>query len=244
MIDLSRQKASGVSRALRALALPSRAVSMARYFKTGRGEYGAGDRFLGITTPQQQKVAKTFRGLALPELARLLRSPWHEERSVALAILVDQYGAATNDTTRGRIFRFYMKHVRWINNWDLVDSSAAPIVGAWLAQRPRSLLTRLALSPHLWSRRIAIIATHYLIRSGEATETLRIATLLRDDQHDLIHKAVGWMLRELGKRVDAHALRKYLRLHADRMPRTMLRYAIERFPPTERARWLKIKRSR
>ena len=233
--------ATEVARALRAVASPARAAATARFFKTGPGEYGEGDRFIGVTVPQQRRIAKAHRELPLPAIARLLASPWHEERLVALMILVGHYERATSEAGRRGLFRFYLRHLRHVDNWDLVDSSAAPIVGAWLEGRSKALLLRMARSPRLWTRRVAIIATFHDIRRGDARATLRIARLLLGDGHDLIHKAVGWMLREVGKRCCADTLRAFLRQHAARMPRTMLRYAIERFDAAERARWLAVR---
>jgi 3-methyladenine DNA glycosylase AlkD len=235
-----------VQRALRQYASPERAVGVARFFKTGKGQYGEGDVFIGVTVPEQRRVARQFRALPLAEADKLLKSTVHEDRLTALLILADQFTAASGDTaTQRRIFRLYMKRLPRINNWDLVDTSADPIVGGWLATqggaKDRMLLERLALSKHLWSRRIAMIATFYQIKRGSADDALRIAARLLDDSHDLIHKAVGWMLREVGKRVSASRLRAFLRQHAARMPRTALRYAIERFPAAERQRWMRIR---
>jgi 3-methyladenine DNA glycosylase AlkD len=219
------------------LANPVRAEGVSRFFKTAPGEYGAGDRFLGITVPVLRKLAASHQQAPLATLRTLLKSRWHEERLLALLILARQY-AASDRAHRNAIYRLYMAHTRHINNWDLVDCSAEHIVGAHLVGRQRSRLRRLATSSSLWERRIAILATFHYIKRGEFDETLRIARLLRDDRHDLIHKAVGWMLREVGKR-DRRAEEAFLREHAGRMPRTMLRYAIERFPPRLRARYLR-----
>ena len=221
---------------MKGLGNPSRAAAVGRFFKTAPGQYGAGDRFLGISVPVVRKLSASYQDLSLRELAALLKSPWHEERLLALLILVRQYARA-EPGRREAIYRLYVSRTRYINNWDLVDCSAEHIVGAHLRSGPRRPLLRLARSKVLWERRIAIIATFHYIKRGDFTDTLRIARLLRDDPHDLIHKAVGWMLREVGKR-DRAVEEQFLQLHGKRMPRTMLRYAIERFPPSLRRRYL------
>jgi 3-methyladenine DNA glycosylase AlkD len=215
---------------------PSRAMVMRSYFKTGPGEYGAGDRFLGIPVPMLRRLARAYQDLSRPEVSRLLASKWHEERLLALLILVRQYriGSARQ---RNAIYRMYMRRRVRINNWDLVDSSAEHIVGAQLRDGDRAVLERLAKSPSVWDRRIAIMATFHYVKRGEYGETLKLAHLLRSDQHDLIHKAVGWMLREIGKR-DRSVEERFLRQHGKRMPRTMLRCATEHFPPQLRRRYL------
>ena len=238
-----KARAGDVRRALRRFATAERAVGAARFFKCGEGEYGEGDVFIGCTVPEQRQVAKQFKALSLIEADKLLTSKIHEERLTSLLILVNQFENATDENTRARIFRLYMKRIRFINNWDLVDSSAEYIVGGWLADKDRSLLDKLARSKHLWSRRIAMLATFHYIKQGEEADALRIATALLNDEHDLIHKAVGWMLREIGKRVSEKPLRAFLKQHAATMPRTMLRYAIERLPPAERANWLRARAS-
>ena len=213
---------------------------MARFFKCGPGEYGEGDRFIGLTVPAQRRVARQFRDLPLAEVDVLLHSPVHEERLTALFIMVDQF--RRHEARRGGIVSLYLRRLRRVNNWDLVDSSAPQILGAWLLDKPRGRLDRLARSRNLWERRVAIVATLRFIANGESADAIRIATLLLHDEHDLIHKATGWMLREVGKRASEEALRAFLARHAARMPRTMLRYAIERLPPRERARWLALRR--
>jgi len=256
--------AAAVRRALLVRADPSRAMAVARFFKTGPGEYGEGDRFIGVTVPAQRIVARQFRSLPLDEADELLQSPIHEERLTALLILVDQFThARAGRRERDRIFRLYMKRLTCINNWDLVDTSAAPIIGGWLAEggaalakqaRPNitkqtrhtvarparrgDLLGRLARSTDVWSRRAAMLATLHFIVRGDHREAIRIATLLVHDRHDLVQKAVGWMLREVGKRASAEALEQFLTRHAATMPRTALRYAIERLPPADRRRWM------
>jgi len=214
---------------------------VARFFKTGKGEYSEGDVFIGCTVPEQRLVARQFRELALAETDKLLTSKIHEERLTALLILVDRFTTATDDAIRDRIYRLYLKRLPYINNWDLVDASAEYIVGGWLADKDKSILDRFTRSRHLWTRRVAMLATFHYIKAGKADDALRIAAALLDDRHDLIHKAVGWMLREVGKRVSPAKLRAFLKAHVTAMPRTALRYAIERFPPAERAKWLAIR---
>ena len=221
-----------LERALAAVASPKRAKSSAWFFKTGKGEYGEGDRFLGITVPVQRKVASRHLELPLDDVALLLASPIHEHRFTALEILVAKYGRADH-ANQARIFAFYLRHAERANNWDLVDTSAPYIVGVHLKQRPRQLLDRLAASRNLWKRRIAIVATLALIREGEIDDTFRIAEKLLGDDHDLIRKAVGWMLREAGK-VSPSALLGFLKKHYASLSRTTLRYAIERFPAAQR----------
>lgn len=230
--------AAAVRRALRQLASPRKAAGAARFFKTGKGQYGEGDVFIGCTVPEQRQVARRFRDLPLVEAGKLLASRVHEDRATALIILVHQFNTATEEPVRVRIFRLYMQRLHQINNWDLVDLSAEHIVGGWLAGGDRALLDKLATSKHLWTRRVAMLAAFHYIKQGESKDALRIAGLLLRDQHDLIHKAVGWMLREVGKRTGVKDLRAFLRQHAPTMPRTALRYAIERLPPAERARWM------
>jgi 3-methyladenine DNA glycosylase AlkD len=224
------------SASLRSLANRADAALLKRFFKTGRGQYGEGDRFLGIRVPETRRVSREFRDMPLREMPTLLRSPWHEERLLALVILSDRY-ARGDDETRERIYRLYLASMGHVNNWDLVDLSAPNIVGAHLAGRSRTPLDALAQSENLWERRIAIVATHWFIRNGEVAATLRIAKMLLEDPHDLIHKASGWMLREAAKR-DRAAVERFLKQHQRSMPRTMLRYAIERFPASVRTRYL------
>jgi 3-methyladenine DNA glycosylase AlkD len=227
--------------ALRALADPARAVSSARFFKTGKGQYGEGDRFLGLTVPAQRGIARAHRGLPLPEIEALLASAMHEDRLTALLILVDAHERGDAAAQQG-CFDLYLRNLAWVNNWDLVDSSAHLIVGASLLAGDRRILRKLARSTTLWERRVAMIATLAFIRAGESKDAFEIATLLLGDEQDLMHKAVGWMLREVGKHVSEDALRGYLKEHAPAMPRTALRYAIERFPAEERKEWLGVKR--
>lgn len=224
-------------RALRAEADGSRVAVLQRFFRTQRGQYAEGDRFIGVTVPAIRRLTRRFSNAPLKEVDVLLHSPVHEVRLLALLLMVRSFRAG-DDRQRRRIYDLYLARTSRINNWDLVDSSAPQIVGAWLADRSRAPLRRLARSDSLWERRIAIIATHHFIRQGDVAETFRIADVLIDDSHDLIHKAVGWMLREAGKK-DAAAERRFLASRHLRMPRTMLRYAIERFPERERRAYLK-----
>jgi len=228
--------ARAASRRLKALSDSRRAKVSAWFFKTGPGEYGEGDRFLGITVPALRKETRTFREIEFSELRKLLGSRWHEERLFALLILARRYERADHGE-RERIFRFYLAHAGRVNNWDLVDLSAPSIVGEHLANRSRAVLARLARSPILWERRIAIVSTFAFLRRGELAPTFGLARRLLRDPHELIHKAAGWALREAGKR-DPDALRGFLVRHSRVMPRTMLRYAIERFPDRERRAWL------
>ena len=221
-------------KAVRDLADPKRAVVLQGFFKTGRGEYGEGDRFAGLTVPQVRDLARRFHPTDFATISALLRSPVHEDRLLALLLLVERYrrGAPAD---RDRAFDLYVRSFRWINNWDLVDVSAWRIVGSHDVVR-RQLL-RWARSSHLWTRRIAILSTFARLRAGRFGDTLAVAAVLLADKEDLLHKATGWMLREVGKR-DLAALETFLRRHHRRMPRTMLRYAIERLPKARRKAWL------
>jgi 3-methyladenine DNA glycosylase AlkD len=217
------------------LADPEVAAVSARFFKAGPGEYGEGDRFIGIKSLALKKAAKEFKGLPLADLERLLQSEIHEDRALALVILVAQFEKG-DDAARRRIYDLYLANTRRINNWDLVDISAPQIVGGYLEKRSRKPLYRLAKSASLRQRRI--VATYWFIRHGDFADTLRIAEALLADKEDLVHKAVGWMLREVGKR-DVSALEAFLGNHCRVMPRIMLRYAIERFPDKKRKGYLK-----
>jgi 3-methyladenine DNA glycosylase AlkD len=221
---------------LRSLGNPNDAAFLAGFFKTGPGEYGEGDLFIGVRVPVVRKVAKEFKSLPLREAARLLHSNIHEERLAALVILVLQAAKGDADT-RKLIYDLYLANTRYINNWDLVDLSAPQVVGAYLEDKSRTRLYRLAKSPWLWDRRISILATFHFIRHGDLDDTLRIAELLLGDKESLIQKAVGWMLREVGKR-NQKALETFLEEHCRTMPRTALRYAIERFPERKRRAYL------
>jgi 3-methyladenine DNA glycosylase AlkD len=225
---------------LRAFTKKGRISDLARFYKTGPGEYAEGDLFLGGTVPQTRSVAKKYQSLELVEVAKLFGSPFHEARLCAAIILNHQFAKAKTSRERKKIFDFYMKQVRAerVNNWDIVDVSA-PWMGVYLLEvkDPMPLLIKLSKSKSLWQRRVSMILTFALIRAGDLEPTITIAELLLKDDHDLIHKAVGWMLREAGKR-DVMLLRRFLGDHAHEMPRTMLRYAIEKLPERERKKWL------
>ena len=228
--------AAAAHRRMLHLANPERAKASQWFFKTGPGQYGEGDRFLGITAPVLRQLAREFEGLPLAEIRALMKSGWHEERSLALLVLVRQY-AKGNARTRAAIYRCYFDSRAGINNWDLVDCSAPQIVGAHLEAGGRKFLRELARSRSLWDRRIAVLATFHYIKNGQFDDSLAIARILLSDREDLIHKAVGWMLREIGKR-DQAVLEGFLQAYGARMPRTALRYAIERFPQQLRRRYL------
>jgi 3-methyladenine DNA glycosylase AlkD len=228
-----------IKKELRELADPRQAKILSGFFKTGPGQYGEGDRFLGIKVPVQRALAKRYRDLPLRDVEKLLASKIHEERLVALLILIQKYDAG-DVPGRNQIVRLYLASTRNINNWDLVDLSAERILGRHLYGGSDRLLRKLARSSSLWERRIAIVATYYFIRNGKVDTTMAIAGILLDDEHDLIHKAAGWMLREAGKR-DLDAELRFLDQHAATMPRTMLRYAIEKFPEKKRLHYLKAK---
>jgi 3-methyladenine DNA glycosylase AlkD len=232
------QKSDAKSAQLRlcSFASPQQAAILARFFKTGPGQYGEGDQFIGIKVPVTRKVAREFKNLPLAEVECLLHSKIHEERLLALVILVGQFEKG-NDATRNSICDFYLANTQHINNWDLVDLSAPQIVGGYLQNKSRKLLDRLAKSKSLWERRISILSTLWFIRDGDFADTIRIARLLLGDNEDLIHKAVGWMLREVGK-MDVVMLEGFLGKHFRVMPRTMLRYAIERFPEKKRSKYM------
>ena len=223
-------------REMEAVADKRRARNLAWFFKTGPGEYGEGDIFLGITVPMSRKIALRYAHLPLTDIAKLLASPIHEHRFAALEILVSQYERA-EEGHRQEIFDFYLQNTHRTNNWDLVDTSAPYIVGEHLLNRPRGILDELAMSRTLWERRIAMVATLGLVRHGELKDTFRIARKLLNEKESLIHKAVGWILREAGK-VSRPELVRFLEKYAGKMPRTALRYAIERFSPEERKVWL------
>ena len=218
-------------------ANPEQAALLQRFFKTGPGEYGEGDRFYGMKVPQIRALVKLYRDAPLTEVLKLLRSPMHEARLLALLLMVDTYRRSRDDI-RGEIYDLYLGNTRHINNWDLVDLSAPHIVGQHLEKTDRAILKKLAASNSLWERRISVLAPFWFIRQNDFDDALRIAALLLDDHQDLIHKAVGWMLREIGKR-NLSAEEKFLRRHYRTMPRTMLRYAIERFPEPHRQAYLK-----
>ena len=226
--------AKQVQQALQRLASPKKAKASAWFFKTGKGQYGYGDQFRGVTVPEQHKVAKKYKDLALSEIDKLLKSPWHEDRLTGVFILVQRFQRSTS-VEQKKLTKFYLQRTAAINNWDIVDSSAAQIVGA----QPLVVLKRLAKSKLLWDRRIAIIATYYSIKQGNPRLALTIAELLLKDKEDLIHKAVGWMLREVGKHCSQQEEMQFLDRYYKVMPRTMLRYAIEKFPKAKRLKYLR-----
>lgn len=256
-----------LKRNLRSYIDSGKAEFLPRFFKTAAGEYGAGDKFLGVTVPNQRKVAKRYSDLELESVKRLLQSEFHEERLTALFILVLQFQSAIKNEQLDRcqaLLNLYLssagpvgfeyvnrnssqliqgpqknphRFFGGVNNWDLVDSSAPYILGAYLVNKDRALLYKLAQSDSVWERRMAIVATYHFIKKGEFNDTLKISRMLLKDPHDLIHKAVGWMLREVGNR-SAPTLRQFLDQHARAMPRTMLRYAIEKLSPSERQRYM------
>jgi 3-methyladenine DNA glycosylase AlkD len=226
-----------IQQKLRKLGDEKRAKASQRFFKTGPGEYGEGDVFLGISVPKLRKLAKEYKDLSLKETRVLLRSSIHEARLLSLFILIGRF-VTGDESEREKAYNLYLNNTRFINNWDLVDASAGQIVGAFLADKEKAPLYRLAASKSLWERRVAIISTFYFIRQDAFSETLKISERLLSDKEDLIHKAVGWMLREVGKR-DLQTEEKFLKRHYKKMPRTMLRYAIERFPEPKRQDYLK-----
>lgn len=240
---------------LKAVATKKRALASAWFFKTGPGQYGEGDVFIGVPVPDMRRVAKKYRDLSLSDIQKLLGSKIHEHRLTALFILVYSYESlssrpkrsavegsldSTRDDKKKKIVDFYLRNTTRVNNWDLVDSSAHKILGAWLLTRPkeRKILYTLAKSNNLWERRIAIIATLAFINHDDFADTLKIAKIQLHDEHDLMHKAVGWMLREVGKR-DMKPEEDFLEKHHKGMPRTMLRYAIEKFPESKRKYYMK-----
>ena len=229
-----------VAAELKALAKPTRAFELQRFFKTAKGQYGEGDIFLGLTVPEVRTIARKYKKLPLNEIEKLTSSDFHEFRLCGLVILTLQFKASKERSEQKKIFNFYMKQAKagYVNNWDLVDVTA-PIIGAYLVGEndPYPLLEKLARSKSLWDRRLAIIFTFAFIRAGELDPTIEISRRLLKDDHDLIHKAVGWMLREVGKR-DIQILRAFLNENAQQMPRTMLRYAIEKMSEAERKKWL------
>ncbi len=228
---------SDIKETLRTLADPLIAEHSKRFFKTGKGEYGEGDEFLGIRVPVLRAHAREFRHATLTEIREFLRSRFHEERLFALLLLVRKFEKGSEDERR-EVYSLYLENIKHINNWDLVDSSAPYIVGAWLKDRDKQPIYTLAKSGSLWERRIAIMSTFHLIGKNSFDDALQISLLLKHDPEDLIHKAAGWMLREIGKR-DMAVEKNFLQQHYRQMPRTMLRYAIERFPENERKKYLK-----
>jgi 3-methyladenine DNA glycosylase AlkD len=228
-----------IKKRLEQVANKEKAEVLQRFFKTGPGEYGEGDVFIGVKVPDLRKIAKDFRDIVTKDVIVLLESAVHEERLLALLILVGKY-AKGNETAKKEIYKLYLDKTKFINNWDLVDVTAHHIVGDYLMNKNKDPLYGLARSEDLWERRIAIMATFYFIRNERYVDTLKIAKTLLNDKEDLIHKAVGWMLREIGKR-DMISEEIFLKQHYKEMPRTMLRYAIEKFPEYKRQKYLKGK---
>jgi len=243
-----KPKLSDLMKELKQKANPEKARLLMRFFKTGKGHYGEGDVFLGIMVPESRKLVGKYHELSLADISKLIKSKYHEARLVALLILVHKYNNASREKVfvlKKNIFNFYLAHTKYINNWDLVDLSAGYIVGNYLYEKLKSpdvkrlgILEKLAKSGNLWERRIAIISTFAFIYKGESEWTFRIVRMLLKDRHDLIHKACGWMLREVGKRVSEPKLRAFLDQYGPQMPRTMLRYAIERLPEKTRQMYL------
>jgi 3-methyladenine DNA glycosylase AlkD len=230
-------KAQEIRKELHRLGRKERAEVSQRFFKTGPGEYGEADVFVGVGAPELRRLAREFQDLPVREVRSLLKSGIHEERALALLVLVRKYQRGDRQEQEC-VYNLYMDHLRWVNNWDLVDVSAEHVVGAFLKNKSKKPLYRLARSKNLWERRVSVLATFHYIKGREFSETLKIAEMLLSDEEDLIHKAVGWMLREVGKR-DLATEERFLKEHYGEMPRTMLRYAIERFPEPERQRYLK-----
>jgi len=223
---------------LKSHACPQAASQLRRFFKTGKGEYSEHEQFLGIKVPTLRQFAKRYQHLSLTELGTVISSPLHEERFLALLILINQYKTSNHKKTQKTLYQFYINNKQFVNNWDLVDLSAPAIIGVHLYNKNRSLLKKLAQQNNLWDRRIAIVATWHFIRHDDFDDTLELAHLLLTDEEDLIHKAVGWMLREVGKR-NQDLLEQFITRHYDALPRTTLRYAIERFPENQRKKMLK-----
>jgi len=232
-------KLKELQKELRVIADPQKAKLLQGYFKTGKGEYGEGDIFLGIMVPVSRQVAKKYKDLNFSGITRLLQSKFHEERLIALLILVHNFNLK-DEKSKKEIYEFYLNDTKHINNWDLVDLSSHEIVGQYLLDKNADVLIKLAKSENIWERRIAVISTFEFIRNNRFYESLMLAKILLQDEHDLMHKAVGWMLREIGKK-DLETEVEFLDKHCRKMPRTMLRYAIERFPEKLRMSYLKGK---
>lgn len=230
--------ASQIKAELEACGNPEKALHLSRFFKTGKGQYGEGDRFMGVTVPEQRAVARKYIAADWDALEELITSPFHEMRLTALLILTLKYRKSKLESEKENIIRFYLAHTAFINNWDLVDLSCYSLLGHWLQDKDRSLLYQLADSSNLWEQRIAMVSCMHFVRRGDFKDCLAIADKLIRHPHDLIHKATGWLLRETGKK-DKDTLVSFLQKHYLQMPRTMLRYAIERFPEEERKKWMK-----
>ena len=239
MVDM-KSDSNAVKRELKKISAPEKARASAWFFKTGKGEYGYGDVFYGVTVPEQRKIAGKFADLPLAEIGKLLKNKVHECRLTALFILVGKFKKAKT-IEQNKIAKFYIAHKKYINNWDLVDSSAPYILGRYFLDKDKEILYKLARSKSLWDRRIAVLSAGGFIRENRFEDVLRISEILLGDKHDLVHKAVGWMLREVGKR-SAETEEKFLKKHAGAMPRTMLRYAIEKFSSEKRKYYLHLTR--
>ena len=226
-----------IKKELKKLSNTKEVTRLQRFFKTGKGEYGEGDIFLGIKVPSQRQIAQKYKNLQLKEIKNLLNSKIHEYRLTALLLLIEKYKKA-GEKEKKKIFNFYLSNTKKINNWDLVDLSAYKIIGDYLLNKPRDILYKLAKSKNLWERRIAIIAAFTFIKNNDFKDCLKISKILLNDEHDLIHKAVGWMLREVGKR-DQKVEEKFLNKYYKKMPRVMLRYSIEKFSVKKRKKYLK-----
>lgn len=243
MTDAGRLRAASVIERLSALSNPDDVPGLSRFFKAGPGQYGEGDAFIGVRRGPLTALAKEYLGMPVGELELLLGSETHEARAAALAIMAGEARRkSTSPERRRELFELYLRRHDRINNWDLVDSAAPYVVGGYLEHRPREILYELARSHILWERRTAMVATWYFIRAGDLDDAFAIAESLLGDDHDLIHKATGWMLRSAGD-MDHGRLVSFLDAHAPVMPRTALRYAIEKFPPAERAHYLAMKTS-
>ena len=226
------------SEEIRALANKERANHSKKFFKTGKGEYGYGDIFLGVRVPKIRLIAKKNIDISITDMKTLIKSKYHEERLLGLIILVNKYSKSKDEKDRDQLYKIYVSSFKYVNNWDLVDVTCAHVIGKHLLNKDRSILYTWAKSNDLWTKRIAIVSTHCFIRKNDLQDTFKIAKILLNDEHDLIHKAVGWMLREAGKR-DLEKEEIFLKKHYKNMPRTMLRYSIEKFPEPKRQKYLK-----
>lgn len=235
---IKKSKALDLEKIILSSADKKKAVILSNFFKTGKGQYGEGDIFLGLTVPQQRKIALNFLDLSYPDLQKFLNSKYHEFRLIALLILVKRFTKAS-EIERKKIVDFYLKNLKNINNWDLVDLSCYNIIGAYFFDKNRKTLYDLAVSKHLWSRRVAMVSTFYFIKNKDLNDVFKIAKILIGDQHDLMHKAVGWMLREAGKK-DQFSLEKFLLDNHKKIARTTWRYAIERFSPEKRSYFMSL----
>ena len=223
---------------IQALANKEIAKHSLRFFKTSKGEYGYGDVFLGVRTPQIRLIAKKYIDISTADMKTIIKSKYHEERLLGLIILVNKYSKAKDEKVRNQLYKIYVSSFKYVNNWDLVDVTCPHVIGKHLIDKERSILYSWAKSDDLWTKRIAIVSTHWFIRKNDLDDTFKIAEILLNDEHDLIHKAVGWMLREAGKR-DLEKEEIFLKKHYKNMPRTMLRYSIEKFPEPKRQKYLK-----